>query len=291
MLSIDIYDGHSQDVNRYVLANMGRDHDHLIIRTDKLLMGYGAIELEKKEIERSHNVSYSIRVLAKLLCAYRELHDEVNASVKDLVLPENYNQMKNSVKTIAKYRGRRGIGNPDIILRAGYSLKILAVLVELENLKMDFQDMIDKMRSSAELYQSDYIILVNNARSEYDKRKRNAPEALTLEADVKLFREFCVRETNNLISVEKFFQSDYVYLSQLIFIRLLKFNARRGGEPGKLMLTDWTMVENGSCKRKEDLERLVDPIIIIIISNFIQDKYVNILHFVTNIRPVKKKDK
>ena len=89
--------------------------------------------------------------------------------------------------------------------------------------------------------------------------------------------------------MEKFFQSDYVYLSQLIFTRLLKFNARRGREPGKLTLTDWTMVEKDRCKRKEDLERLVDPIIIIIIRNFMQDKFFSILHFVTNIRPVKKK--
>ena len=81
-----------------------------------------------------------------------------------------------------------------------------------------------------------------------------------MEADVKLLREFCVREINNLINVEKLFQSDYVYLSKLIYTRLLTFNARRGGEPGKLTLTDWTMVENDRWKRKEDLERLVDPV-------------------------------
>ena len=33
-----------------------------------------------------------------------------------------------------------------------------------------------------------------------------------------------------------------------------------GGEPGKLMLTDWTMVENDRWKRKKDLECLVDPV-------------------------------
>ena len=251
VLSSDITDGHLQDINRYILANIQRDQYHLIIRTDKLLMAYGATELEKKEIDRYHDVSYSLRVLAKLLCAYRELHDKENTSAKDLVLPENYDRMTNSVKSIAKYHGPRDIG---------YSLKTLAIIVKLENLKMGFQDMVDKMRCFAELYESDYVILANNARSEYDKRKGNAPEALPLEADVKLLREFCVREINNLINVEKLFQSDYVYLSKLIYTRLLTFNARRGGEPGKLTLTDWTMVENDRWKRKEDLERLVDPV-------------------------------
>ena len=61
---------------------------------------------------------------------------------------------------------------------------------------MSFQDIVDKIPCVAELYESDYVILANNARSEYDKRKGNAPEALPL-------------EFNNL--KEKFFQSDYVY--------------------------------------------------------------------------------
>ena len=56
------------------------------------------LNLRKKEIDRYHDVSYSLRVRAKLLCTHRELHDKENASAKDLVLPENYDRMKNSVK-------------------------------------------------------------------------------------------------------------------------------------------------------------------------------------------------
>ena len=108
------------------------------------------------------------------------MHDEENRSAKDLVLLEKYDRMKNSVKSIAKYRGPRDIGNLHLIFRAGYSLKT-AIKVKLENLKMGFQDTVDKIRCFAELYESDYGILANNARSEYGKRKINAPEALPLE--------------------------------------------------------------------------------------------------------------
>ena len=245
MFSSDKTHGHSQDVNPYVLANMRRDQYHLIIRTHKLLMAYGATELQKKKVERYHDVIYPLRGLSKLFCSYRELHDKENASAKKLFLPENYDQMKSSVKSIAKYRGPRDIGNPNLILRAGYTLKTLAILMKLENLKMGFEDMVDKLQCSAERYISDYVILPNTARSKCDKGKRNAQQALPLEADVKLLREFCVRENNTLISVEKFFQSGYVYLSKLIYTVLLTFNTRKRGEPGKLTLTDWTMVENG----------------------------------------------
>ena len=37
-------------------------------------------------------------------------------------------------------------GNSDLILRAGYSLKTLVIIVKLDKLKMDFQDMIDNMQ-------------------------------------------------------------------------------------------------------------------------------------------------
>ena len=58
------------------------------------------------------------------------------------------------------------------------------------------------------------VILIYNARSEYDKWLGNDPAVLPFEADVKLFREFYVQEINDLITLERFFQSDYVYLSK-----------------------------------------------------------------------------
>ena len=67
----------------------------------------------------------------------------------------------------------------------------------------------------------------------------------------KLLRELCVREINNLVSMETFFQSDYVFLNKLVYTRLLTFNARRGGEPGTLTLNwldyswKWPMIEKG----------------------------------------------
>lgn len=56
------------------------------------------------------------------------------------------------------------------------------------------------------------VILIYNARREYNKCQGNDPAALPFEADVKLFREFYVQEINDLITLERLFQSDYVYL-------------------------------------------------------------------------------
>ena len=53
-------------------------------------MVYVNIEIKGKEIVMYYNVSYSFRVLVKVICTCRELHDEEYASAKNLVLPRNY---------------------------------------------------------------------------------------------------------------------------------------------------------------------------------------------------------
>ena len=62
MLSTRISGGHSDFVRRFILPSMRRDECHLIIRSDKLLMTFAAIELEKREPERYCDVSYSLRI-------------------------------------------------------------------------------------------------------------------------------------------------------------------------------------------------------------------------------------
>ena len=260
MLSTRISDGHSDFVSRFILPSMRRDECHLIIRSDKLLMTFAAIELEKREPERYCDVSYSLRILAKLILSHREIHQNSDFNAKDIVLPKNYDNVKNVIKRMAGYKGPRDINNPHIIIRTGYAMKTLAIIVKLENLKIGGHDMIEKMRCFIELYESDYLILTNNSKSFYEKKKGNKPEELLLESDIKLLREFCVKETRQILSLDTLLTNDYVYLSKVTYARLLTFNARRGGEPGKLTLKDWRMVENDRWKKKEDIERLKDPV-------------------------------
>ena len=260
MLSTRISGGHSDFVRRFILPSMRRDECQLIVRSDKLLMTFAAIELEKREPERYCDVSYSLTILAKLILSHREIHQNCDFNAKDIVLPKNYDNVKNVIKRMAGYKGPRDINNPHIIIRTGYAMKTLAIIVKLENLKIGGHDMIEKMRCFIELYESDYLILTNNSKSFYEKKKGNKPEELPLESDIKLLREFCVKGIRQILTLDTLLTNDYVYLSKLTYARLLTFNARRGGEPGKLTLKDWRMVENDRWKRKEDIERLKDPV-------------------------------
>ena len=59
MLGTRISDGHSDPVGRFIFRSMRRDECDLIIQSDKLLMTFAAIELEKRDPERYCDVSYS----------------------------------------------------------------------------------------------------------------------------------------------------------------------------------------------------------------------------------------
>nr|XP_047124164.1 uncharacterized protein LOC124806911 [Hydra vulgaris] len=115
---------------------MKHDKLHLVIRNDKLLLTYGAVEVGKKERDRYYDVGYALRVLAKLLLQYRKQFNAEDASAKDLVNAISYDNIISSMKVCADYCGPRKIGNPRLVLRIGYSLKTLAIIVKLEYLKL-----------------------------------------------------------------------------------------------------------------------------------------------------------
>ena len=123
MLSSRISDGHSDLVRRFILLSIKRDDCHLIIRRDKLLMTFAAIKLEKREQERYCDVSYSVRILGKLVLSYRDIYQNSDFNAKDIVLSGNYGNVKNVIKKMVRYKGPRDINNPHIIIRTGYAVK------------------------------------------------------------------------------------------------------------------------------------------------------------------------
>lgn len=261
MLGTDIYSGREQIVHSTILSTMKRDERHLIIRSDKLLMTFAIVEIEKRERERYNDVSHSLKLLAKLLLEFREITKNQNACSQDLVMPENYDNVLHSIKILSGYGGSRDIKYPSRVIQTGLALRTLSIIVKLEYLKTGSFKMVEKMRCFEELYENDYSFLANNARNVYYKKKANIPEELPLEKDIKCLRDFCIHEIKKICkSAGQLSQVDYTYLSKLVYVRLMTFNARRGGEPGKITLNDWKMAEADRWKRESDLERLTDPV-------------------------------
>ena len=92
-----------------VLSTMKRVVRHLIVKSDKLLMTFAVVKIEKRERERYNDVSHSLKLLAKLLLEFREITNNQNACSQDLVVPENYDNVLHCIKILSGHGGSRDI--------------------------------------------------------------------------------------------------------------------------------------------------------------------------------------
>ena len=246
-----------------VLSRMKQDEIFEIIKKDNFLLMLGSVEMLTKETDRYADVRYVLRTLAKVLRKFRVLCNSENIFVDQLVVPANYDNVLSVMYDLTGYEGPRKMLKAHLVIKIGTALKHLALMMRIYFIKDGNAEMIEKCRLFIELYETDYIRYSNHARAFQEKQKANVPEELPIEADVKLVKEYTVQQIKSIIrrsEKEPLESTQLKELLKLTFVRVLTFNARRGGEPSKLTLKDWEATENDVWKRKADIENLKDPI-------------------------------
>ena len=137
------------------------------------------------------------------------------------------------------------------------------MILRIYFIKKNDNESMQKCQHFLELYETDYMVYSNNARAVYEKRQGNIPEELPRENDIKLIRVASIskiKEYVNIANTEGLNASQYRELMQYTFVRVLSFNARRGGEPSKVTLSDWDGVEKDRWKKSLDIENLTNPV-------------------------------
>jgi len=117
------------DVHKLILSTMRRDEKYLIIKNDDSLLLLAATNIQAKEKDRYCDIKYSLIILAELLIEFRKLSGKLNSKAKDLVSPDNYDDVLKSAKMITEYNGPRDIGKPNVFRKIGFCLINLAVIV------------------------------------------------------------------------------------------------------------------------------------------------------------------
>lgn len=83
------------------------------------------------------------------------------------------------------------------------------------------------------------------------------PEQLPLEDDVALVRNYSITQIKALVpSSASWTAKDYTGVRDAVVCRLTMFNARRGGEPARLLLSEWEAGENGVWIDKHRVQQL-----------------------------------
>ena len=94
------------------LSRMKRDEYHLHVRNDPLLIQFGTLEMQKSEKDRYNDISYTLRCIAKLIMEFKSVSGKEDVFGKDLILPENLENIVKAIKNLSDYQVARKIAKP-----------------------------------------------------------------------------------------------------------------------------------------------------------------------------------
>ena len=185
--------------------------------------------MQRKETNQNKDIRYTLICIAKLLIEFKKIANLEDVSVKDLILPQNFESMVTAMKNLSGYKGPCKIKTLHITLKLGFSLKTLADIASLKNLKENLDSEVSNCEKFLIIYEKEYSIYVKNAKAVYDKPKAYIPEELPEEEGIKKVGQCCIQEALRLcesIKKERFTQEKYRQLAKVTLVRLITFNAR-----------------------------------------------------------------
>ena len=145
---------------------------------------------------------------------------------------------------------------PSLLLRVGRSLESLAGAKRATRIHRKDQIMINDARNFLELHKEEWAVYVAHAMACLQEKKDNVPEALPMTSYLGKLQKYLITEIKTLLpahmdgSTSEMSSVQWSWLQRATVARIITFNARRGGEPSKLLIKRWENVD--AWKRTED---------------------------------------
>ena len=258
-------DAKCEDFSTRIISRMLDDEMTNIVKNDELLMLYGYTLYEMGGEESFSQISNKLRNVSRLLIKFRETND-VSITTAGLIDPSHWDAIIAAVKSLVKRGGIENVGIPSLLLRLGRSLEALASAKRMLGIKTKNDNIVNDARKCLELHAEEWGTYSKHALATIQAKNDRKPELLPLTKDIQNLRSFLVTEINRIIDQLEnrgkegqchVSQSEFSYLQKLCLVRLITFNARRGGEASKIKLEQW--INSDKWKREEDIENIEDP--------------------------------
>ena len=251
-----------------VLAKLRKDKIGSFCREDHLALTYGNylfknIKNKKdKKTEARRTVMCEMRRLGHLFFAFQNSAEAKGLKVKseDMLNRSFFYHLEDAINSITLKQ--------DDEIKAGLKLALGYMLVKIAKTmkghyfinNMDEKaDDVDKFMSVLKLK---WTTLFGDAEYKVDKDRNTRlrkPAALPVEDDIKTIRNYTVNRIQQLLSQFTFFGSaEFVELRDLVVSRLTLFNARRGGEPSRMLVSEWQEAEQGAWINPDHVQQVND---------------------------------
>ncbi|XP_070191676.1 uncharacterized protein [Littorina saxatilis] len=246
-----------------ILDHFRNDEVGKLCQTDKVIVRLGQ-KLYNKSMKKERRVIMSdMRTLGSLIVQMRKVADLDNLNGEDVVDRTQFEVLSQAVKEMTT--NENGSMKAGMKLSVGYLLKKVAKVMKAHYIitsELVKSEEVDRFLAVLDL-NWDYIFYTAQLSCEQRRTNLRKPTDMPMEEDIVKLREFIASEIKILAepgSYEFFDSNSFVRLRNLLIARLTLFNARRGGEPARLTLTDWQDAMDGVWVDPQQVVSVEDPI-------------------------------
>ena len=255
-----------------ILCSFHNDDVGILCTSDPLIIAYGKREFNRiifqvdKQDERRKTLKSDMRRLGRLYSSFREICREEKISsgtAIDLFKRQNFKILESSITKIST--GDDGVNKDGFKIGIGYLLKKVAKYVYGSFLEAKEDNKAEEITKFLDLLNFHWLNIFSPSEYLVKKARQSVlrkPVNLPLTQDVQLLRDYTVDEIKkNTGDNFKFIsQTDFILLRDLLVCRLTLFNARRGGEPSRLTIEEWSDAEKNVWHHRINSEEIKDPL-------------------------------
>ena len=258
-----------------ILSGFQEDDIGNLCRSDHHICMFGARIFDKmkrkqdKKFEVRRSVMTDMRRMATLFHEFKLLnpnHDSESSA--EMFDRKNFDTLHEAINQVTQKDPSSEPGNHST-LKAGLKISIFYLLKKMAKVlkgsylvsckdqkAQDIDKFIDILTLNKDFIFGDAVYSLQRNRH-INLRK---PESLPLEDDVKLIRDYTVIEIGNMLKDNFLFWSsqEFVKLRDLTASRITLFNARRGGEPARLTISEWEEAANDSWLNTDYMKHIDD---------------------------------
>lgn len=265
----DIYGlGFTKDFTDVIISTFQLDNIGSICQSDILIMKFGAMQFEKYGKTQNELIRQTMRQLARLTIALQEISKNPSQSLRDFLVPENFDLVVQATKSISMSLKsdetcRPQYHTPSLALKLGYALKKCISIERGTALRSGNLKRNRSLLSFLHLMNMEWDIRISsNALSTLYRRKINATELLPITSDlVKLSKyiDDSILTTKLKLENERS-NATWTKLAILVLARIILFNKRRSGEAARMKMSDYISRPSWKEQNTEEMKLSLTPV-------------------------------
>lgn len=254
-----------------VLGKFTKDDVGVVCANDEAVIKFGAKLFENikqkpdKFAEVKKSTMQSMRRLSHLYLEFQRQCTTVGvekpASVADMLHRRHFERLRQAIKAYTSDdtdQLKAGLKHHVyyLVVKFAKFQKVMYLIEEDEAKAKDVDNFMELLNLNSKDLLGDALYKLQKNR----QTSLRKPQEMPTEDDVAKVKEFTISRVAALLS-DKFATWDaqrYAELRDLVVCRLTLFNARRGGEPARLLLSEWRDGQNGVWLDSKRMEKLSD---------------------------------